>query len=250
MFFLDLKQPTFGPVDNPNSAYPSVIKIENIYYVYATQNKKGTNVTVAKFYHFKNWEVLEQDALADPGPWAERNVWASDVTQPPPGTFVMCYTAVQKNTDKRRCISVAKASSSTGLFIPQGTKPIVSMDDGTAYIFAGWTGARNPQNKGHVQRWLLHKFDRDHSSIWAQARLSNGLNTEGARFWLTHEMREEGWDNGALTVVYTGGTFVLFHFAHSLHSTAYTTSVATAPKLQCPWTKKGEPLLEIGDGKE
>ena len=76
--------PLAGPLTSSIFADPSVIKVNGTYYAYATQNSKSS-VPVAKSVDFRKWQVLEKDALPDPGPWAQighnESIWAPDVVQ-------------------------------------------------------------------------------------------------------------------------------------------------------------------------
>lgn len=76
--------PISGPVESAIFADPSVVKVGDTYYAYATQNKEAT-VPIATSPDFENWTVLGKDALPEIGAWGQKgenqSIWAPDVIQ-------------------------------------------------------------------------------------------------------------------------------------------------------------------------
>ena len=160
----------------------------------------------------------------------------------------MYYTAlIQSTPNIHRCIGVATADTPTGPFTPQETAAICPQD-ATVIDPAGWIS--DPDSSGQSRHYVLHKVTTSTTAIVAQPMSADGLIPEGPPISLTNATESEGWNNEAPSLVYAGGNYVLFYSTHYWKSLAYTVSVATAPNLKGPWTRRDTPLIETGTGEK
>lgn len=94
--------------------------------------------------------------------------------------------------------------------------------------------------------YLLHKVVTSNTSIVLQPMSSDGLSLKGPYTTLVSATEAEGWNTEAPSLVYAGGGYVLFFSTGYWDSTSYTVSVATAPDIGGPYTKRSTPLLGTG----
>lgn len=74
----------------------------------------------------------------------------------------------------------------------------------------------------------------------------DGLATVGAATTLVEATEAESWNTEAPSLVYAGGSYVLFFSTGFWEATTYTVSVATAPTITGPYVKRSAPLLATG----
>lgn len=240
--------PISGPLESAVFADPSVIKVGNTYYAYATNNQAYT-VPIATSPDFGNWTVLKKDALPKVGAWAEKgvnqSVWAPDVIQAADDLFVMYYTAVVANsTTKKRCIGAAISISPKGPFEP-GEKAVVCPTVGGVIDPCGFID----RNGSH---YMVHKYVTSETSVKVllQPMSRDGLTKVGAATTLIEATAAESWNTEAPSLVYAGGSYVLFFSTGFWEATTYTVSVATAPSIAGPYAKHSAPLLATGSIEE
>ena len=236
--------PISGPLESAIFADPSVIKVNGTYYAYATENAAYT-VPIATSPDFEHWTVLQKDALPEVGAWAVRgkneSVWAPDVIQTAKHHFVMYYTATVAGStpkNKRRCIGSATSTSPEGPFHADD-KVLVCPSGGTVIDPAGFID----KDGSH---YLLHKSVTSKTSIVLQPMSRDGLATAGAATTLVEATEAEGWNTEAPSLVYAGGSYVLFFSTGFWEATTYTVSVATAPSITGTYVKRSAPLLATG----
>ncbi|ACU02731.1 glycoside hydrolase family 43 protein [Pedobacter heparinus] len=121
-----------NPVLDINFPDPTVIKVGDNYYAYATNTyykNKNYNIPVAVSTDLKTWRVAG-DALPKKPDWATKDFWAPHVLfDSKLNKYVMFYSGeLGPNTGK--CIGVAFSNTPEGPFTDSGT-PIIS---GTGFI--------------------------------------------------------------------------------------------------------------------
>jgi len=147
------------PLDFPD---PSIYKIDNRYWAFATTNDINTNIQVAISSDFLTWIYLQDyDALPFAGAWTYNitsangwqnpRVWAPNVIQNDDGLWVMYYSALA--TPSVHCTGVATATNIQGPYIPVGEGPMVCPQaDGGAIDASGFRDVDGT-------RWLVYKID-------------------------------------------------------------------------------------------
>ncbi|HEV7950405.1 MAG TPA: glycoside hydrolase family 43 protein [Glaciihabitans sp.] len=228
-----------SPVLNANFADPDVLKVDGVYYAYAT-NDNNRNVQIASSTDLLEWEVLP-DALPELPSWIiPGKTWAPEVTQIAPGSFAMYFTATNFQP-ALQCIGVATATDPAGPFTVQGDGMLICPPDE-----GGAIDASTAIIDGTLQ--LLWKNDGNCCSLdtWLQATpLSpDGLSITGETTKLI--MQTEEWEGDlveAPTLIERGDQLVLLYSANSYGDDRYAVGAATAPSLAGPWTKEPEPIL-------
>ena len=150
----------------------------------------------------------------------------------------MYYTSFLKDTtDKHRCIGAGRSRSPEGPFKTL-EKPIWC-HEGTSIDPCGYVAA----NGTH---YLLVKAQLPTVHVALQPLLSDGVTPHGQPVQLISATKAEGWNTEAPSLVKAGDTYYLFYSTQYWDSTQYTVSVATAPALMGPYTKRSSPLLKTG----
>lgn len=198
---------------------------------------------IATSLDFANWAVLPKSALPEVGTWAAKgdnqSVWAPDVIQASPGCFVMYYTAViAGSTDKKRCIGAAVSTSPEGPFQP-GAEASVCPSNAIAIDPAGFIDTDG-------SHYLVYKLEASTPSIILQPMSSDGLSTNGGATTLISPTAGDNGDTEAPSLVYAGGSYVLFFSSGYWKSTDYTVSAATAKNITGPYMQLAAPLLATG----
>src|SRR5690242_19719628 len=121
--------PTFkNPVLASDFPDPFVLKVDNLYYAYAT-NGAGKNIQRATSPDLVHWS-MKGDAMPALASWARIGgnlVWAPEVI-PVGGKYVMYYTARDKASDKQ-CVGVAVSDTPDGRFKDSNDHPLVCQAD-------------------------------------------------------------------------------------------------------------------------
>lgn len=155
----------------------------------------------------------------------------------------MYYTAtVVGAVPERRCVGSATSTSPEGPFTADD-KVLVCPDVGTVIDPAGFID----RNGSH---YLLHKLVNSKTSIVLQPMRNDGLATVGPATTLVEATEAEGWNTEAPSLVYAGGSYVLFFSTGFWEATSYTVSVATAGNIAGPYVKRSAPLLATGSVEE
>jgi arabinan endo-1,5-alpha-L-arabinosidase len=116
-----------NPVLDINFPDPTVIKVGNSYYAYATNTyykNKSYNIPVAVSTDLKSWRLVG-DALPKKPIWATKDFWAPHVLfDSKLNKYVMFYSG-EFGLNTGKCIGVAFSSKPEGPFIDAG-EPIIS----------------------------------------------------------------------------------------------------------------------------
>lgn len=140
-----------NPVFAENFADPTVIKVGNWYFAYATQSRidgKTQNIQCIKSKDLVNWQRVG-DALPQKPDWAENHFWAPHVIQDRENKkFYMYFSGESKDENIGKCLGVAVADSPEGPFIDKGEPlkcgksyinidPIAFDHEGKKYLYWG-----------------------------------------------------------------------------------------------------------------
>jgi arabinan endo-1,5-alpha-L-arabinosidase len=115
-----------NPVFNEDFPDPTVIKVGNTYYAYATQSRVNGamwNIQVASSVDLQNWE-MSSNALPVKPVWAKttQDFWAPHVLYDRQlKKFVLFYSAESDDTAIGKCLAVAFADEQLGPFTDKGT---------------------------------------------------------------------------------------------------------------------------------
>ncbi len=117
-----------NPVLNRNFADPTVIRVNDQYYAYATNTHvdgKLVHIQVARSADLQHWDWLG-DALPVAPRWADKDFWAPHVLfDKGLGKYVMFYSGESVDTSLGKCIGVAFADRPEGPFTDMG-QPLLS----------------------------------------------------------------------------------------------------------------------------
>jgi beta-xylosidase len=237
-----------NPVIEGNFADPSVLRIGDAWYAYATGDLVA-NLQVARSTDLVGWQRLD-DALPELPAWSPLQkglTWAPEVARTPAG-YVMYYTARHAQSG-RQCVSVAVADRPEGPFRDRSRRPLVCQRD--------LGGSIDPQR--FVDRdgtpYLLWKNDGNccdlPTEIWAQRLDRDGLALAGRPASLGVQGDQE-WEGGLIeapTLWRHDGVYYLFYSANDYASSLYAVGYATAKKVLGPYTDAPEnPILATGTG--
>jgi len=123
--------PIINPVLNHDFPDPTIIRVENKYYGYATNtvvNGRYAHIQLASSTDLAHWKD-EGDALPAGATWASRDFWAPHVIYDPARKkYIMYYSAESKADSTGKCIGVAFADRPEGPFVDAGA-PLISGKD-------------------------------------------------------------------------------------------------------------------------
>ena len=267
-----------GPLLIKSWADPSIIKVNNTFYSYATNHYKGgntINVPVASFVDFKSgWHVIDRlDALPFAGTWTKQpnaQVWAPDINQlvcplepiygeisiqpreknvlnlsQGDGSFVMYYAAENNTSRLVHCVGAATSKAVTGPFKPNSAHPLICPEEG-AIDPNGFThnGRRYiVYKKGHA--WA-HNNKNSPTSIMLQQTKADGLTFISSPVELLRSTIIGGNDTESPALVESpNGGFVLYYVNHNFQETTYSIQYATADTLTGKYSRRGA-LLRTG----
>jgi len=232
-----------NPVLTGNFADPSVLKVGDTWYAYATGDLV-VNLQVARSSDLVRWERLD-DALPELPEWSALQkglTWAPEVARTPAG-FVLYYT-LRHAASGRQCISAAVAERPEGPFRDRRQRPLVCQERLGGSIdphrFVDRDGAA----------YLLWKNDGNCCSLptelWGQRLDRDGLALEGRprSLGVRNDAAWEGDLIEAPTLWREGGTYYLFFSANDYGSTHYAVGYATAKRVLGPYRDgPGNPIL-------
>jgi len=233
-----------NPVLDQDFPDPDVVKIDNVYYVYAT-NANDINIQAARSTDLVHWEVLGE-ALPDLPNWAVQDfgwAWAPEVFTPSEGEYVMYFTArFAIGFDGTQCIGVATSDDPDGPFLSSDPKPFICQTD--------QGGSIDPSSfvDSDGQRYVLWKNDGNCCGyevwLYIQKVSDDGLTLQGeSQKLLTVDQRWEGNLVEAPTLWKQDGTYYLFYSANAYNDQRYASSYAVADDIFGPYGKAEEPLL-------
>ena len=250
---------------------PSIVQdSDGTWYAFGTASG-GTNIQAAQAPSPDGpWTHLDQDFLPDTGAWTSgRNSWAPDVRVIGPGRYVMYYSGELGNDTAFHCVGVAASGSILGPYKPEVTPFACPVEQGGAIDPAGFYD--EPTGK----RYVLYKIDGN--AVGNGGYCGNGIVPFAATPIMLQEVaaddgvthigdavqildRDQDRDGPLVEApnlfrVQGGGgdgsdSFVLLYSNHCWDSPGYTVSYATAPSIDGPYAKAGEPgdsLIGTGD---
>ncbi|KAK0647877.1 Extracellular endo-alpha-(1-_5)-L-arabinanase 2 [Lasiodiplodia hormozganensis] len=255
------KRAVAGPVIGSNFPDPSIIRVGNTWYSFATNNNDGsgsTHVQIAKSSDFNSWTLLGKDALPNLPGWvyaANPAVWAPDVIQNDAGKFVM-YFAASRN-DRFHCTGVATSDNIEGPYTPQSDPWVCPLDQGGAIDASGFLDSDG-------SRYVTYKIDGNalgnggvcgntnppiHSTpIMQQKVAGNGIDKIGSPYQVLDRDDNDGPLVEAPSIAkLPDGRYVLFFSSNCFYSINYDVTYAIADKVSGPYTKYG-PLF-VSQGK-
>jgi xylan 1,4-beta-xylosidase len=237
------ESPTSGPIGktyrNPvietiGLADPDVLKVDDVYYLYATSHGKGFDAYVSDdLVHWENRGV----AFDDP----RGGAWAPDLYRAPDGKFYLYYTdnSVERNhrqlLGEVKQIGVASAASPLGPFTDHGPLANVAID---AHLFEDTDG----------KLYLYYVDLKDGFRIVVQP-MADPLTPTGQ---LREVLRpSQAWEkrSGDVTegpfVLKRGDTYYLTYSGTRADSPNYAIGYATATSPLGPFEKyKNNPIVE------
>lgn len=239
---------------------PSVIRLGNDFYAYATNGKvngKTVHIQLARSLgNFDSWTFLgQQDGLPTLPHWvdpASPRVWAPDVVQLANGGFVMYYTAALRSNTALHCLGVATSANILGPFVPTDMNNpwICPTAQGGAIDPSGYYDPKENT------RWVVYKVDGNaigHGGVCGNTRppivatpimlqqvsLTNGYTKIGAP---VGPLIVNGPADGPVVEApsltrMSDGTYVLFFSSNCYATPLYDVSYATARNVRGPYTK-------------
>jgi beta-xylosidase len=249
------EEPTPGPDEFVNPVIdqdfpdPDALKVDDTYYVYAT-NAAGANTQTARSTDLVSWEMLG-DALPTLPAWALSGyTWAPEVTTSADGqTFVMYFTA-RDSASGKQCIGVATSEAPAGPFTSDAEQPLIcQLDEGGSIDASAFVDEDG-------ERYVLWKNDGNCCSLpvylYLQPVSDDGLTLEGEPTQLiTNDQAWEGNLVEAPTLWRNADTYYLFYSANNYAGVDYAVGYAVADAITGPYTKpSAAPLLatDFGEG--
>ncbi|KAL8850167.1 MAG: hypothetical protein Q9221_004853 [Calogaya cf. arnoldii] len=215
-----------GPVITGGFADPSVLKVGNTYYTYAT-NENGVRCPAARSSNFKDWTpVANNRVLPELPAWAAdgkgESVWGPDVTQISDNQYVLYTTAVTKENYDHRCIGAATSNNPLGPF-KSASKPLLCPPKSGNIItnVIGGAGFHDPSSPAGQTRYILYgervltPGQIAKTRTMAQPVSADGLKAIGDAFPMTVADASEGFVNESPSVIYADNTFVVFFSTHA-----------------------------------
>jgi beta-xylosidase len=211
---------------------PSIIRVGNTYYAFATQAPGGhpaiQRLTSTDGLH---WVAPpERDALMALPAWADDSgTWGPEVTLIG-HTYVMYYSA--HAAGGRHCLSVATAASPTAQFVDTSSKALGCQSAGETIDPTPFVGAFG-------DRYLLWKGPDGHgvATLYSQRMSADGLSFVGKSVQLLMA-KKKGWTSyniEAPSMIYAAGKYFLFYSGGNYFSSKYAIgyAVCTGPIGPC-----------------
>lgn len=266
------------PAIEGNFADPSIIKVGDTWYAFATNNQgdakdhKAPNVQISTSKDFKIWSKpnIKEDPLPDPGCWTQKgplgigndaDVWAPHVVELPnphklpESQYVMYYSARQADKPHVQCISAAVSTHIKGPYLPR-SRPIACHTTGGGAIDA--SGYQDSDGKLYV----LYKVDgnaKGHGGtcgnsvkpiqptpIMLQGLRDDGVTPVGEPKQILDRDDNDGPLVEAPDLIKKGDTYFLFFSSQCATASNYDTSYATSKSISGPYKKTNKPLIEAG----
>ena len=216
-------------------ADPFILCENGVYYAYGTyRSKEGIGVaTSTDLVHWKMGEGKDGFALRKDDSFGEKNFWAPEVYRVG-GRYVMYYSAETH-------VCAAEAKNPLGPFRQAEKKPILERGgiDNSLFI----------DDDGRAWMVFVH-FDKG-NVIWLTEMEKDCLHAKPGTARMLFRATEP-WErmNPRCSVaegpfiVKVDGTYVLTYSANDYRDPDYAVGVATAKKIEGPWTKHaGNPIL-------
>lgn len=197
-----------NPVFNVNFPDPTIIRVDDNYYAYATNatiNGKSYNIPVAVSKDLQVWEIAG-DALPSKPDWATKDFWAPHVLfDTRQNKYVLFYSG-EKGESTGKCLGVAFSDTPEGPFIDKGS-PLIC---GDGFVNIDPFPFVDPKTEKKLLYW-----GSGHEPIRMQ-ELSDDWKSfaEGSKpVFLLHPSQEDNYDKlveGAW-IDYHKGTYYLYY---------------------------------------
>ncbi len=260
------------PVIDGNFADPSIIKVGNTWYAFATNDRgdakdhKAPNVQISTSTDFKKWSKPDgkEDALPDPGCWTNKgplggqgaDVWAPHVIElPKTHKFVMYYSARQAENSNTQCISAAVSTNIKGPYLARPQPIACHTSQGGAVDPAGFQDSDGKlyvaykvdgNSKGHGGKCGNTVKPIQSTPIMLQGLRDDGLTPVGEPKQILDRDDPDGPLVEAPSLIKEDGTYFLFFSSQCTTDSNYDTSYATSKELCGPYKKTNKPLLVAG----
>ncbi|KAI9879909.1 MAG: hypothetical protein M1830_006576 [Pleopsidium flavum] len=265
------------PVIAGNFADPSIIKVGNTWYAFASNDRgdakdhKAPNVQISTSTDFKKWSKPDgkEDALPDPGCWTQKgplggrdaDVWAPHVVEIPnphklPGSqFVMYYSARQQENSNSHCISAAVATDIKGPYLARSQPIACHNSQGGAVDPAGFQDSDGKlyvvykvdgNSKGHGGACGNTVKPIQATPIMLQGLRDDGVTPVGEAKQILDRSDADGPLVEAPNIVKRDNMYYLFFSSQCTTDPNYDTSYATSKELCGPYKKTDKPLLVAG----
>jgi beta-xylosidase len=234
--------PTFtNPVFADNFPDPGVIRHEDTWYAYGTNNA-AANVPILTSKDLVHWTGAG-DAMPQVGRWAAPgNTWAPEVIAGD-GGWLLYYTARSTATD-RQCVGVAFSAKPEGPFVDESDKPLICQADEGGSIDA------SPFTAADGKRYLYWKNDgnaiQQPTYLYAAELSADGRTLTGEPKQLL--VNDAAWEDHVIEapqLVERERTFFLFYSANAFDRDVYAMGYATCDSPLGPCRKAAEnPILK------
>ncbi|GAB7347812.1 hypothetical protein MBLNU459_g5350t2 [Dothideomycetes sp. NU459] len=267
----NIKRSFTGPVITSNFPDPCIIKVDGIWYAFATRTYHTTvHYQIATSPDFENWTIstnadgTPKDALPNLPAWVNPTLWATwapDVNQLDDGTFIMYFTAgAASSTSKKHCVGAATSTTVDGPYTALPNALFCPLSIGGAIDPAGFRDHNG-------QRYVVYKVDGNSighggacgnavapyvgTPIMLQPVAADGITFTGASSALIDNNgdSDQGIVEAPVLIRTRDGTYVLFFSSGCYATSHYTVSYATASNLTGPYTRSATPLMATGDGR-
>jgi hypothetical protein len=207
---------TGGPVYPFDFPDPFLLRVNNVYYGYATNSAAG-NIQIIRSGDLVHWQGVG-NALPHLAPWALPNgTWAPGVIERN-GTFVMYYSAIFGITGEH-CISAAVATQPQGPFIDNSSAPIAcQLDQGGSIDPSPYI---DTSGRPYLT-WKSEGLNGSPPTIWAQQLNDGGTATVGNAVPLLRP--SQPWEAGVVegpAMQYWSGQYYLFFSANNWNTASY-----------------------------
>jgi predicted GH43/DUF377 family glycosyl hydrolase len=239
---------TWSPVYNVDFPDPSVSNFGGIYYAYSTQVGLQS-VPVATSTDGVNWIGGHNDTFPVLPTWAEFGfTWAPTVAQTSLGTYVMYYTARDRNSGLQ-CVGQAVSVLPLGPFVDSGFGPIICQTNVGGSIDPDIFTASNGSS------YLTWKSDGDAngalSGIWSQPLNPSTLDLEGtASLLLTNG--GQSWQGSIIegpAMIQVGSSYYLFYSGNAYDTANYAIGYTTCSSPLGPCANVSyNPVLRTSEG--
>lgn len=251
-----------------NIGDPFVLKVKDVYYMYATSSSDGICVWAGN-----NLDNLQRQGLCyfAQNSFGINCFWAPEVVQRKDGKFVMFLTARDARSDGLR-VAAAVADSPLGPFVDVENTPLFDEgaaidascfvdEDGQAYLYYVRDCWDHIVDGNHVSQIFVRRLDETLTKVVSEAVLVAtpsqpwenkpypGALVSELDDWLQREKREYFlWNEGPF-VYKKDGLYYLTYSANCFDSRYYGVGLAVANSPLGPFVKQSEPLLQVNDGQ-
>ena len=222
-----------NPVIHGDVADPSIIRIDQTYYITGTSSEWAPYYPVFTSTDLVNWQ--QTGHVFDEKPeWTKSSFWAPEWYQHK-GKVYVYYTA-RKQSDNISCIGVAVADSPTGKFKDYGPVVEFGKEAIDAFIL---------EDKGKLYiSWKAYGLDNQPIELLACKLTDDGLRLDGKPFSLLRDDERQGME-GLHWFKKDGYYYIIYSVRGCCGPQSdYAVSVARSKKLEGPYEKyQGNPIL-------